>query len=87
MRRPFERLIRKLLQYPRRPAVVLMHAYRWFQIPVESTGQFWVSSERQHGEFGAYYGLQQLSVKACCYHLMREGEPDSMRDVLAYMMR
>ncbi|KAG2447186.1 hypothetical protein HYH02_007929 [Chlamydomonas schloesseri] len=73
VRRPFERLIRKVLQYPRRPAVVLMHAYRWFQIPVENTGQFWVSSERQHGEFGSYYGLQQLSVKACCYHLMQQG--------------
>ncbi|KAG2429693.1 hypothetical protein HYH02_013951 [Chlamydomonas schloesseri] len=71
VRRPYERLIRKLLQYPRRPAVVLLHAYRWFGDPVSSSGQFWPTSERQHGEFGLYYGLQQLSVKACCYHLMR----------------
>ena len=39
VRRPFERLIRKLLLYPRRPAVILIHAYRWFQLPPENSGQ------------------------------------------------
>lgn len=29
-RRSYERLIRKLLLYPNRPAVVLYHAFRWF---------------------------------------------------------
>lgn len=28
VRRGFERLVRKLLNYPNRPAVVLMHAYQ-----------------------------------------------------------
>ncbi|GFH13751.1 SGNH_hydro domain-containing protein [Haematococcus lacustris] len=27
MRRPYERLLRKLLKYPNRPAVVLVHTY------------------------------------------------------------
>ncbi len=74
VRRPYERLLRKLLNYPNRPAVVLMHGFRWFQIPVEGTGKFWTSGERQQSEFGIFYGLPQLSLKACCYHYMVEGE-------------
>ena len=31
MRRGMERLLRRLLTYPKRPAVVLMHAYMWFK--------------------------------------------------------
>ena len=31
-RRAFERLVRKLLSYPNRPAVVLLHAYAWNQV-------------------------------------------------------
>lgn len=77
VRRPYERLIRKLLQYPNRPAVVLIHAYRWFQIPVDATSSYWMSSERQQGEFAMYYGLPQLSIKACCYHLMRKGKGEA----------
>ena len=29
VRRPFERLLRKILNFPNRPAVVLMHSYVW----------------------------------------------------------
>ena len=32
VRRPFERLLRKLLKFPNRPAVVLMHAYVWAKV-------------------------------------------------------
>ncbi|GLI61581.1 hypothetical protein VaNZ11_003996 [Volvox africanus] len=74
IRRPYERLLRKLLGYPNRPAVILMHAYRWFQLPGDTSGQFWMSGERQQSEFGLFYGLPQLSVKACCYHYMVEGK-------------
>ena len=28
--RPFERLLRKLLTYPNRPALVIFNAYSWF---------------------------------------------------------
>ncbi|GIL54431.1 hypothetical protein Vafri_9966 [Volvox africanus] len=73
IRRPYERLLRKLLSYPKRPAVIQMHAFRWFQIPADFSGHFWISSERQQSEFGLYYSLPQLSVKACCYHYMAEG--------------
>ncbi|GIM10433.1 hypothetical protein Vretimale_13985 [Volvox reticuliferus] len=74
IRRPYERLLRKLLGYPNRPAVILMHAYRWFHLPADLSGHFWASSERQHSEFGVFYGLPQLSIKACCYHYMIEGK-------------
>ncbi|GIL59876.1 hypothetical protein Vafri_14684 [Volvox africanus] len=74
IRRPYERLLRKLLGYPKRPAVILMHAFRWFQLQMDLSGQFWLSGERQQSEFGLYYGLPQLSVKACCYHYMVEGK-------------
>ena len=29
VRRPLERLVRKLLDYPLRPAILLLHAYDW----------------------------------------------------------
>ena len=32
LRRSFERLLRKLLNYPNFPAVVLVHAYIWYQV-------------------------------------------------------
>ncbi|EFJ42302.1 hypothetical protein VOLCADRAFT_107349 [Volvox carteri f. nagariensis] len=74
VRRPYEKLLRKLLGYPNRPAVVLLHGFCWFRIPVEMAGQFWNSGERQQSEFGLYYGLPQLSIKACCYHHMVQGK-------------
>lgn len=32
IRRAMERMIRKLLNYPNRPAVILLHAYAWHQV-------------------------------------------------------
>ena len=34
IRRLFERLLRKVLNYPKKPAVVLLHAYVWTQVSV-----------------------------------------------------
>eukprot|EP00798_Chlamydomonas_sp_ICE-L_P000444 gene444-1844_t len=71
VRRPFERLIRKLLNYPRRPAVLLLHAYTWFRV-VPFSGAFWTSCERDFHEFAMYYKLPEVSVKASCWKLMDE---------------
>lgn len=68
-RRSFERLIRKLLNYPNRPAVVLLNAYSYFL----SGGQYWRNAESEFFELAAYYQVPMLSLKACCYHLMIKG--------------
>uniref|UniRef100_A0A7S0S1A6 SGNH hydrolase-type esterase domain-containing protein n=1 Tax=Chlamydomonas leiostraca TaxID=1034604 RepID=A0A7S0S1A6_9CHLO len=69
VRRPFERLLRKLLNYPKRPAVVMMHQYIWYQAyPFE--GSFWNNAEREFQEFAMYYQIPTVSIKACCYHLL-----------------
>eukprot|EP00798_Chlamydomonas_sp_ICE-L_P032023 gene32023-16547_t len=73
IRRAFERLLRKLLQYPNRPAVVLMHSYIWGQ-PVPFVGSYWSNAEHELSKFGLYYGLPSLSVKAAVYHHMVAGE-------------
>jgi hypothetical protein len=54
------------------PALVLPHCPK--RRCARSRPQFWSNSERQHGEFAMYYGLPQLSVKACCHHLMADSE-------------
>lgn len=73
VRRGFERLLRKLLNYDHKPAVVLMHAYVWhFEHP--SKGSFWSNAEREHGEFALYYHLPMLSVKAAVFERMLAGD-------------
>ena len=41
LRRSFERLLRKLLNYPNFPAVVLVHAYIWYQVGVQQAVTVW----------------------------------------------
>jgi hypothetical protein len=68
-RKAFERLIRKLLQYPRHPAVVLVDAYSYRA----AKGRYWASSESAYLELATFYNLPLVSVKAGCFHLMRSG--------------
>ncbi|GAX81637.1 hypothetical protein CEUSTIGMA_g9065.t1 [Chlamydomonas eustigma] len=72
MRRSFERLLRKILTYPHKPAVILVHSYIWYQAyPVP--GSFWNNAEREFNELALYYHLPSVSLKACCYqHLAAE---------------
>ena len=56
----------------RRPAVILIHAYKWFHH--ENVGNYYSSSESQFHDFAMYYGLPELSVKAAAWNLMRTGE-------------
>lgn len=76
-RRAFERLLRQLLRYPRRPAVALLQSYSyfWHRKQEPQHGYYWAGPERELNEIGGYYRLPVLSesVKACCYHLMRQG--------------
>eukprot|EP00798_Chlamydomonas_sp_ICE-L_P013622 gene13622-19500_t len=75
LRRPYERLLRKLLKYPRRPAVILIHSYMWFgeKSVDQNIGTYYSNIERDFHEFGNFYGLPEVSIKAACYELMRQG--------------
>jgi hypothetical protein len=55
-----------------------VHAFKWFDL--DEVGIYWKSSEREFHEFAMYYGLQELSVKAAAWNLMRRGkEPSTFR--------
>jgi hypothetical protein len=73
-RRPYERLLRKVLSLPNNPAVILVHAYAWFK-PEPHLGNFYNNAERDYNEMAEYYGLPAVSVKSCCYESMRNAEP------------
>ncbi|KAG1680790.1 hypothetical protein FOA52_008123 [Chlamydomonas sp. UWO 241] len=79
-RRPFERLVRKVLNYPNRPAVILLNAYAWHETS-PFKGAYWDNAEHAFSEYSSYYELPSLSVKACCYHLMRNNTPGFRIDV------
>jgi hypothetical protein len=73
--RSFERLVRSLLNYPKRPAVLLMNAFN-YQDGYPFRGAFWGGSvERDTPEFSLYYDLPAVSVKGCCYQLMQTEVP------------
>ncbi|KAG2501735.1 hypothetical protein HYH03_000235 [Edaphochlamys debaryana] len=59
-RRPFERLLRKALELPSRPAVVLVHMFAW----KNSSAHYWDSAERDFNEFASYYGVPSVSLRA-----------------------
>eukprot|EP00195_Chlamydomonas_chlamydogama_P016102 CAMPEP_0202891718 /NCGR_PEP_ID=MMETSP1392-20130828/1712_1 /ASSEMBLY_ACC=CAM_ASM_000868 /TAXON_ID=225041 /ORGANISM="Chlamydomonas chlamydogama, Strain SAG 11-48b" /LENGTH=508 /DNA_ID=CAMNT_0049575555 /DNA_START=27 /DNA_END=1553 /DNA_ORIENTATION=+ len=74
IRRGFERLLRKLHLYPKRPAVVMVNSYIWYTSqPFE--GAYWNNAEREFSEFQSYYHIPAVSVKACCYQKMVANEP------------
>ncbi|EFJ49699.1 hypothetical protein VOLCADRAFT_89682 [Volvox carteri f. nagariensis] len=59
-RRPFERLLRKLLRLPSKPAVVLVNMYA--VAPASNT--YHHTAERDFGELAPYYSLPSVSLKA-----------------------
>lgn len=73
-RRPYERLLRKVLSLPNNPAVILLHGYAWFRADPYQ-GNFYNSAERDYNDMAEYYGLPAVSVKSCCYEAMRNAEP------------
>ena len=72
IRRGFERLLRKLLALPHKPAVVLMHHFCPLCDPKFT---YWGNAERELDEFASYYGLPTLSIKAATHHLMAADVP------------
>lgn len=73
-RRPYERLLRKVLSLPNNPAVILVHSYAWFKADPHQ-GTFYNNAERDYNELAEYYGLPAVSVKSCCFEAMRNDEP------------
>lgn len=56
---------------------MLIHSFVWHRLPqMGPSGLFYPSSERDFHEFGVYYGLSELSVKAAAWNLMRKGEEE-----------
>ncbi|KAG2489898.1 hypothetical protein HYH03_011700 [Edaphochlamys debaryana] len=59
-RRAFERLLRKALALPFRPAVVLVHMFGWRG----GEAGYWETAERDLDQFASYYGLSSVSLRA-----------------------
>ncbi|KAG2491005.1 hypothetical protein HYH03_010677 [Edaphochlamys debaryana] len=82
-RKSLELLLRKLLNFPSRPAVALLNIYRWFgdeQVPNSNPLRikpqpYYNSPDADFFEYASYYGLQSISLKAAAYHRMVAGDP------------
>lgn len=68
----FERLLRKLLEFENRPAVVLLQHYSWFTAGGggEKRADYTYTAENDFNVLAQYYGLPVLSIRAAAYHLM-----------------
>jgi hypothetical protein len=74
-RRPYERLLRKLLAYPNRPALIMLHAYSWHKL-LPFIGAFYSGHEAELHEFALFYRIPELSLKAAVYPLMVQGRKE-----------
>ncbi len=54
--------------------MILIHSYIWFRFDPDPPGTYWKGNERDFHDLALYYGLQELSVKAAGWNLMRAGE-------------
>ncbi|KAG2446602.1 hypothetical protein HYH02_008587 [Chlamydomonas schloesseri] len=59
-RRAFERLLRKALSWPSRPAVVLVNMFA----AGAARGRYYYNAERDFSELASYYGVPAVSLKA-----------------------
>eukprot|EP00884_Botryococcus_braunii_P008547 jgi/Botrbrau1/17694/Bobra.0166s0118.1 len=71
IRRGFERLMRKVLQLPHVPAIILLH---WWS-PLHFHSSYWNVAEDQLDVIGGYYGLQSISFRNAYYHDIMTGTP------------
>jgi hypothetical protein len=68
-RKGFERLLRKLLNYPKKPAVVMINSFAW----QACGGDYFGNAESAFLEYATYYGLPVVSLKAAVHELMVQG--------------
>ncbi|GIL73972.1 hypothetical protein Vretimale_5088 [Volvox reticuliferus] len=74
IRRPMERLVRKVLDLPTRPAVVLVNMFAMGP----SYGKYWYTAERDFMEFATYYSLPAVSLKAAVLPAAYAGGPEKL---------
>ncbi|KAI7846460.1 hypothetical protein COHA_000070 [Chlorella ohadii] len=74
LRLSMERLMRKLLALPNKPAVVVLNHYGWLvcRQPGSNLASYACSAENDFNVLGQYYGLPSLSIRAAAYHLMAQ---------------
>ncbi|PRW51157.1 hypothetical protein C2E21_5422 [Chlorella sorokiniana] len=74
LRLSMERLFRKLLALPNKPAVVVLSHYGWLvcRQPGSILSSYACSAENDFNVMGQYYGLPSLSIRAAAYHLMAQ---------------
>eukprot|EP00798_Chlamydomonas_sp_ICE-L_P032694 gene32694-17150_t len=65
-RRAIERLIRKLLQMPKQPAVIMVNMFAYCKII--PCGRFFSNAERDFSELALYYSVPSVSLKAGIFH-------------------
>jgi len=85
LRRSYERLLRKLLKYQHKPAVIILSSFVWHPLlrgnsldllPWPRDGGYWSGNcERDLMEFALYYRLALLSLKGATYLNMAAGMP------------
>ncbi len=69
IRQGFERLVRKLLQFPSSPAVIVLHYWK------PSFGHFWATLEDEIDVIAKYYSLPSLSFRNTFYRAVAEQLP------------
>ncbi|KAL4442042.1 hypothetical protein ABPG77_011303 [Micractinium sp. CCAP 211/92] len=74
-RRSFEQLLRRLLSYPGRPAVMMLHHYSWFDSVGDGLNQglYYAEPESQLSTLAQFYDIPALSVRAAVWRLMATG--------------
>eukprot|EP00798_Chlamydomonas_sp_ICE-L_P024266 gene24266-9867_t len=70
-RAALERLLRKVLNAPGQPAIIMVNM---LAIHRDMEMGYWVNAERDFQEFSTYYGLPTVSFKAAAYHEMKSGD-------------
>lgn len=74
-RRSFEQLLRRLLAYPGRPAIMMLHHYSWFDSAGDGLDQglYYAEPESQLSTLAQFYDIPVLSVRAAVWRLMAAG--------------